>query len=91
MQINWQNVLIRDHMNTALCLPNLGRVSCWSFSDLFEINSTEQYHICILGWVLDQIYDIPIDNSLPNPQHQLIGSAAAAEVVPPDYMPPYQF
>ena len=91
MQISWQNVLIQDHMNTALCLPNLGRVSCWSLSNLFEINSAEQYHIHILGWVLNKIYDIPIDNSLPNPQHQPIGSAAAAEVAPPVYMPPYQF
>ena len=91
MQINWQNMLIRDHMNTTLRLPNLGRVSCWSLSDLFVINSAEQYHIRILGQVLNQIYDIPIDNSLPNPQHQPIGSAAAAEAAPPDYMPPYQF
>ena len=78
-------------MNTALRLPNLGRVSCWSSSNLFEINSAEQYQIHILGWVLDQIYNIPIDNSLPNPQHQPIGSAATAETAPPDYMPPYQF
>ena len=91
MQINWQNVLIQDHMNTALWLPNLDRVSCWSSSDLFKINRTEQYQIRILGRVLDQIYDIPIDNSLLNPQHQPIGSAAAAETAPPDYMPPYQF
>ena len=78
-------------MNIALCLPNLGRVSCWSLSDLFDINGAEQYQICILGWVLNQIYDIPVDNSLPNPQHQPIGSAAAAEMAPPDYTPPYQF
>ena len=91
MQINWQNVLIQDHMDTALHLPNLDRVLCWSLSNLFDINSTEQYHILILGRVLNQIYDIAIDNSLPNPQHQLSGSAAAAEVAPPDYMPPYQF
>ena len=91
MQINWQNVLIHDHMNTALRLPNLGRVSCWSLSDLFFINSAEQYQIHILGWVLDQIYDIPVDNSLPNPQHQQIGSAATAEAAPPVYVPPYDF
>ena len=91
MQINWQNMLIRGHMNTTLWLPNLGRVSCWSSSDLFKINSTEQYQIHILGRVLNQIYDIPVDNSLPNPQHQPIGSAAVAETAPPDYMPPYQF
>ena len=78
-------------MNTTLHLPNLGRVLCWFSSDLFEINSAEQYQICILGQVLNKIYDIPIDNSLPNPQHQPIGSAPAAEVAPPDYMPPYQF
>ena len=89
MQINWQNVIIHDHMNMALRLPNLGRVSCWSSSDLFVINSAEQYQICILGRVLDQIYEIPIDNTLPNPQHQLIGAAAMAEIVPPDYAPPY--
>ena len=91
MQINWQNVLIRDHMNTTLHLPNLGRVLCWSLTNLFDVNSAEQYQIRILGQVLDQIYDIPVDNSLPNPQHQPIGSAAAAEMAPPDYTPPYQF
>ena len=78
-------------MNTTLCLPNLGRVSCWSSSDLFDINSAEQYQIRILGHVLDQIYDIPVDNSLPNLQHQPITSAAAAESAPPDYTPPYPF
>ena len=91
MQINWQNMLIQDHMNTTLHLPNLGRVLCWSSTDLFGINSAEQYQIRILGQVLDQIYDIPVDNSLPNPQHQQIGSATATEAAPPDYMPPYQF
>ena len=78
-------------MNTALRLPNLARVSCWFLSDLFDINSAEQYQIHILGCVLDQIYDIPVDNSLPNPQHQQIGSAATAESAPLDYVPPYQF
>ena len=53
MQVNWQNVLIKDHMNNALRLPSLGRVSCWSSSDLFEINNVEHYHIQILGCVLD--------------------------------------
>ena len=91
MQINWQNMLIQDHMNTTLHLPNLGRVLCWSSTDLFGINSAEQYQIRILGRVLDQIYDIPVDNSLPNPQHQQIGSATATEAAPPDYMPPHQF
>ena len=91
MQINWQKVLIQDHMNTALRLPNLGQVSCWSSSDLFEINSAEQYQIRILGRVLDQIYDISLDNTLPNPQHQQIGSVMAAEAAPPGYAPPYEF
>ena len=90
MQINWQNVLIHDHMNTALHLPNLGRVSCWSSSDLFVINSAKQYQILILSRVLDQIYEVPVDNSLSNPQHQLIGAVATAESAPPDYGPPYQ-
>ena len=76
-------------MNTPLRLPNLGRVSCWSSSDLFIINSAEQYQIQILGRVLDQIYEIRIDNTLQNPQHQLIGAAATAELAPPDYTPPY--
>ena len=67
-------------MNTPLRLPNLGRVSCWSSSDLFVINSAEQYQIRILGRVLDQIYEIPVDNTLPNPQHQQIGAAAMAEL-----------
>ena len=91
MQINWQNVLIRDHMNTALRLPNLGWVPCWSSSNLFKINSAEQYQIHILGQVLDQIYDIPLDNTLPNPQHQQIGSVAAVKVASPGYAPPYEF
>ena len=77
-------------MNTPLRLPNLGRVSCWSSSDLFVINSAEQYQIRILGRVLNQIYEIPVDNMLPNPQHQQIGAAAMAELSPPDYAPPYQ-
>ena len=77
-------------MNTPLRLPNLGRVSCWLSSDLFVINSVEQYQIRILGRVLDQIYEIPVDNTLPNPQYQQIGAAAMAKIAPPDYAPPYQ-
>ena len=90
MQVNWQHIIICDHMNVSLWLPNLGRVSCWSSSDLFVINSAEQYQIRILGWVLDQIYEIPVDNTLQNPQHQPIGTAAMAELAPPEYAPPYQ-
>ena len=90
MQINWQNVLIRDHMNNALRILALGQVSISSSSDLFEINNTEHYHIRILGWVLDQIYDIPVDPNLPNPQHQQIRVGAMASSVPPDYTPPYE-
>ena len=82
IQINWQNILIWDHMNTALRLPNLGWVSCWSSSDLFKINSAEQYQIHILGRVLDQIYDILLDNTLPNPQHHQIGSVVGVEAAP---------
>ena len=88
MQVNWNNIIICDHMNTSLRLPNLGRVSCWSSSDLFVINSAEQYQI--RGRVLNQIYEIPVDNTLPNPQHQQIGAAAMAELSPTDYAPPYQ-
>ena len=78
-------------MNTALRLPNLGWVSCWSSSNLFEINSAEQYQIRILGRVIDQIYNIPLDNTLPNPQHQQIGSAAVVEAVPLGYAPSHEF
>ena len=72
-------------MNTALRLPNLGWVSCWSSSDLFKINSAEQYQIHILHRVLDQIYDILLDNTLPNPQHHQIGSVVAVEAAPPGF------
>ena len=69
MQVNWNDVLIVDHMNQAICLPSIGQVSFWSSSDLFKINNTEEYHIHILRRVLDQIYDIPVDPNLPLPQH----------------------
>ena len=84
MQINWDQVWIQDHMGKAIVLPSLGRVSLWSSSDLFEINTNEQYHIRILGRVLDQIYDIPIDPAL---QQQHIAAIEAAEYVS---APPYQ-
>ena len=64
MKVNWDNVIIQDHMGKAIRLPSLGRVSIWSSSDLFEVNTTEHYHIRILGRVLDQIYDIPVDAAL---------------------------
>ena len=84
MQVNWDQVLIQDHMGKAIVLPTLGRVSLWSSSDLFEVNTNEQYHIGILGRVLDQIYDIPIDPTL---QQQQIAAIEAAEYVS---APPYQ-
>ena len=76
MQVNWDNILIQDHMGKPITLPNLGRVSLWSSSDLFDINTTEQYHIRILGRVLDQIYDIPIDPAL---QQQQLAAIQAAD------------
>ena len=84
MQVNCDNILIQDHMGKPITLPNLGRVSLWSSSDLFEINTMEQYHIWILGCVLDQIYDIPIDPALQ--QQQL----AAIQVADYANAPPYQ-
>ena len=45
-------------------LPAVGTVSLWSASDLLEVNLQEQYTIRILGRVLDQIYDIPVDTEL---------------------------
>ena len=84
MQINWDNVIIQDHMGKAIRLPNLGRVSIWSSSDLFEVNSVEQYQIRILGRVLDQIYDIPVDAAL---QQQQVAFVEGAEYVS---APPYQ-
>ena len=84
MQVNWDNVLIQDHMGKPIRLPNLGRVSIWSSSDLFEINTTEQYQIRILGSVLDQIYDIPVDVAL---QQQQVAFVEGAELMS---APPYQ-
>ena len=84
MQVNWDNVIIQDHMGKAIRLPNLGRVSIWSSSDLFEVNTAEQYQIRILGRVLDQIYDIPIDAAL---QQQQVAFVEEAEYVS---APPYQ-
>ena len=74
MQVNWDNVIIQDHMGKAIRIPNLGRVSLWLSSDLFEVNTTEQYHIRILGRVLDQIYDTPIDAALQQQQISIRGS-----------------
>ena len=85
MQVNWDQILIQDHMGKAITLPNLGRVSLWSSSDLFEINTNEQYHIRILGRVLDQIYDIPIDPALQ--QQQIVAIEAAEYVSAPPYQP----
>ena len=84
MQVNWDNILIQDHMGKPIILPNLGRVSLWSSSDLFDINTAEQYHIRILGHVLDQIYDIPIDPALQQQQFAAIQAADYANA------PPYQ-
>ena len=84
MQVNWDNVIIQDHMGKAIRLPNLGRVSIWSSSDLFEVNTAEQYQIRILGRVLDQIYDIPVDAAL---QQQQVAFVEGAEYVS---APPYQ-
>ena len=84
MQVNWDQVLIKDHMDKAITMPSLGRVSLWSSSDLFEINTSEQYHIRILGRVLDQIYDIPVD---PDLQLQQLEAMGYAEGSAPPYMP----
>ena len=84
MQVNWVQVLIRDHMDNAITLPRLGRVSLWSSSDLFDINTSEQYHIRILGQVLDQIHDIPVDQEL---QLQQLGEVGYAEGSAPPYRP----
>ena len=71
-------------MGKPIRLPNLGRVSIWSSSDLFEINTTEQYQIRILGRVLDQIYDIPVDAAL---QQQQVAFVEGAELSAPPYQP----
>ena len=45
-------------------IPTVGTVSLWSSSELDVIDSQQQYTIRLLGRVLDQIYDIPIDIEL---------------------------
>ena len=45
----------------------------WTSGNLDCINADEQYQICILGRVLDQIYDIPMDVELT------IGAATAGD------------
>ena len=61
MQIDWERanvmLLYNDH---PIRLPTVRSVSMWSSSDLESIESTEQYTVCILGRILDQLYEIPM-------------------------------
>ena len=44
-----------------LPIPGVGTISIWTLGDLDCINADKQYQIRILGRVLDQIYEIPMD------------------------------
>ena len=52
------------HNERPIPIPGVGQISIWTSGNLDCINADEQYQICILGRVLDQIYDIPMDVEL---------------------------
>ena len=65
IRVNWEAADVTLFYSGRLInLPSVGTVSLWSSSDLDSIDNQQQYTIRILGRVLDQIYDIPIDTEL---------------------------
>ena len=71
MRIDWKRAGVTlYHNEQPISIPGIGQISIWTSGDLDCINADEQYHISILGRVLDQIYDIPMDVELT------IGAAA---------------
>ena len=65
MIIDWERVGVTSYHNERLIpIPGVGTISIWTSGDLDCINADEQYQIRILGRVLDQIYDIPMDVEL---------------------------
>ena len=65
IRVDWEAAdVLLFYNGKPINLPSVGTVSLWSSSDLDCIDNQQQYTICILGRVLDQIYDIPIDRKL---------------------------
>ena len=65
MRIDWERAGVTlYHNERPIPIPGVGQISIWTSGDLDFINADEQYHICILGRVLDQMYDIPMDVEL---------------------------
>ena len=65
MRIDWERAGVTLYHNEwPIPIPGVGQISIWTSGDLDCINADEQYHIHILGRVLDQIYDIPMDVEL---------------------------
>ena len=76
MSIDWERAGITlYHNEKPIPIPDVGTISIWTSGDLDCINADEQYQIRILGRVLDQIYDIPMDVKLT------IGAAAGGDYV----------
>ena len=65
MRIDWERAGITlYHNKRPIPIPGVGTISIWTSGDLDCINADEQYQIRILGRVLDQIYEIPMDTEL---------------------------
>ena len=65
MRINWERAGVTlFHNESPIPIPGVGTISIWTSGDLDSINADKQYYIHILGRVLDQIYDIPMDIEL---------------------------
>ena len=65
IRVDWEASGVTLFFNgRPITIPMVGTVSLWSSSDLDVIDSQQQYTIRLLGRVLDQIYDIPIDTEL---------------------------
>ena len=65
MRIDWERAGVTlYHNEQPIPIQGVGQISIWTSRDLDCINADEQYQIRILGRVLDQIYDIPMDVEL---------------------------
>ena len=65
MRINWERAgVMLYHNERPIPIPGVGTISIGMSGDLDCINTDEQYQIQILGRVLDQIYEIPMDVEL---------------------------
>ena len=71
LQIDWQNIVLRDLDRNIIKLPTLGKISLWTTNDLESIETNIPYKIQVYGRVFNLVIPLEIKDDVCITDHRL--------------------